>query len=134
LHDFKRIMGIFSFFNTKGEEESTVFPWIKITDVAQLEAIVSKSYENPIVIFKHSTSCGISRMVLRNFEKEYPNLKGTKTLYYLDLLAYRSLSNEIAQKFQVVHQSPQVLVIKDGKAVFNASHHSIDAELIEQIQ
>ncbi len=100
--------------------------WKQLTDLEELNTIVKESNEKLVVIFKHSTRCGISRMVLKQFENEF-NSDDKITLYFLDLLEYRAISNAIASQFDVPHQSPQMIVIKDGIAIYNASHENIDA-------
>lgn len=107
--------------------------WNALTEIKQLDAIVEASAEKPVVIFKHSTRCSISRMALKNFEREYDLAESEVAPYFLDLLEHRDISNEIAQKFQVIHQSPQLILIKDGKAVYNASHSEIDAEALKSM-
>lgn len=104
--------------------------WQSLTDISQLDSIVSESEEKPIVIFKHSTRCSISRMALKNFEREYDLSEEEATPYFLDLLNHRDISNEIAHKFHVIHQSPQLLLIKNGKSVYDVSHSEIDAEAL----
>lgn len=84
----------------------------------------------PIAIFKHSTRCAISSMAKSRLERNWSNDLDHIHFYYLDLIKYREVSNYIAEKFQVYHQSPQVIVIKDGKAVYNASHSSISINSI----
>jgi bacillithiol system protein YtxJ len=104
--------------------------WIPLTDLGQLSDIQNNS-EKPILLFKHSTTCSISRMALKNFEREF-DLQDKIDTYFLDLLNFRSVSNEIASRFQVIHQSPQILLIKDGVAIYNASHDKIDAQELEK--
>jgi bacillithiol system protein YtxJ len=114
-------------FGGSGEsEKESKMAWREVTDLGQLNEIVNESTEKPVVIFKHSTRCSISRMALRQFEQEF-DLEGKVVPYYLDLLEHRDISNEIANRFGVYHQSPQLIVIKDGKAVYDRSHESIDA-------
>lgn len=105
--------------------------WRQLTDLGQLNEILVESADKPVIIFKHSTRCSVSRMVLKQFENEF-NLHEKITPYFLDLLEHRDISNEIASRFGVFHQSPQLIVIKDGNAVFNDSHGSIDAGKLEQ--
>jgi bacillithiol system protein YtxJ len=100
--------------------------WIELTDLGQLNEIMELSHQQPVVIFKHSTRCSISRMALKQFENEF-DLEGSVTPYFLDLLNHRDISNEIATRFEVYHQSPQLLLIKEGKSVYDASHSDIDA-------
>ena len=104
--------------------------WILLTDLGQLNEIQEFSSQKPVIIFKHSTTCSISRMALKNFEREY-DLNDKIDAYFLDLLNFRAISNEIANKFEVVHQSPQLLLIKNGISVYNVSHDSIDAEKLK---
>jgi bacillithiol system protein YtxJ len=100
--------------------------WNNLTDLGQLNEIITLSNDKPVAIFKHSTRCSVSRMALRQFENEF-DLSDKVTPYFLDLIAYRDVSNEIANRFGVIHQSPQLILIRDGKAVYNASHSDIDA-------
>lgn len=110
------------------KEEIKKVPWNELTELGTLDQIVEESKTQPVAILKHSTSCGISRMVLRQFEKDY-NLKDEHVkLYFLDLLKHREISNRIASRFNVPHESPQLVVIKGGKAVYDASHNEISVE------
>ena len=95
-----------------------------------LDEIAIRSKERPQVIFKHSTRCGISSMVINQFIKYYDYDEAEVDLYYLDLLNYRDVSNEVGYKFQVIHQSPQLIIVKNDETVHHASHHSIDANVI----
>lgn len=104
--------------------------WKKIESNENLEKAIQDSFQHKIAIFKHSTSCFISKTVLRNFEKEIENLDQKIDLYYLDLLAHRPISNKIAENLGVTHQSPQLIVIENGKAINNASHQSISVDQI----
>ena len=101
--------------------------WTELTDLEQLNEIITLSSEKPVAIFKHSTRCSVSRMALKQFENEFDSADKV-TPYFLDLIAYREVSNEIAHRFEVQHQSPQLILIKDGKTIYNASHSDIDAE------
>lgn len=101
-------------------------PWIDLNKMEQLDDIVEKSKTKTQFLFKHSTRCGISRMVIGQFKREYQLSDSEADLYYLDLLAHRAISNEIAEKFQVMHQSPQLLVIKNGVVVAHESHSGIN--------
>ncbi len=130
-------MGIFDsvFGNTKNnKEESAGVPWKQLTTTEQLDTIEEDSKTLPQAIFKHSTTCGISRMVLRQLESQYAIEPSQLSIYYLDLKAYRAVSNEIAQRFEVVHQSPQLILIKNGTVVYAESHGAISAsDLAEKI-
>lgn len=112
---------------TKGTSSGNI-NWNDLTDIKQLDDIIQESASIPVLIFKHSTRCGISRMALGGFERNYSIGQEQAKLYYLDLLEHRDISNEIASAFHVTHQSPQLLVIKNGVVVYHASHGDIDAE------
>lgn len=115
------------------QKEEKVLPWIFLTTESQLEEITKKSFEKIQVVFKHSTRCSISSVSMNKFVKNYNVPKEDADLYYLDLLNYRSVSDEVGYKFQVMHQSPQVLVIKNGEAVYDASHYSIQTDKILEL-
>lgn len=107
--------------------------WNYLERPEQLNDIVNESASKTILIFKHSTRCNISRATLDRLERnwkdsEVPNVKP----YFLDLLSYRAISNAIAEEFQVEHQSPQVLIIRDGKSVYDNSHYGIDFNAIRE--
>jgi len=100
--------------------------WITLNNIAQLEEI--RSAEGYSLIFKHSTRCSISLMAKKKFEFEWDSLPGETPVYFLDLLNHRDISNAIAEIFKVHHESPQLLLIKDGECIFEASHSEISAE------
>ncbi len=110
----------------KETKEEKSIPWIPLNDLPQLDFIEKKSATKTQVIFKHSTRCGISSMVMRQFVSGYNLTEKDLDLYYLDLLNYRSVSDEVGYKFQVLHESPQLLVIKNGEVVSHASHGAIN--------
>ena len=116
---------MFSSSDDKESNENKI-NWNELTDLGQLNEIMAISSEKPVAIFKHSTRCSVSRMALKQFENEFDSYDKV-TPYFLDLIAYRAISNEIATRFGVTHQSPQLILIKDGKAVYNVSHSDIDA-------
>jgi bacillithiol system protein YtxJ len=111
------------------KEEIEEVPWHALTATEQLEIIQAESREKVIVVFKHSTRCGISKMVLKSFERNFDlqQDKGIK-MYFLDLLANRDISNLLAEKFEVRHESPQLIIIKNEKVVHHASHQSIEVD------
>ncbi|NNK71834.1 MAG: bacillithiol system redox-active protein YtxJ, partial [Flavobacteriaceae bacterium] len=102
-------MGLFkNIFKTSSPSEKKVLPWISLTHLEQLEAIQNRSHDKLQIIFKHSTRCGISGMVLNQFVDRFDLDEERVDLYYLDLLACRQLSDEVGYRFQVMHQSPQL--------------------------
>lgn len=121
-------MGLFDGLFGKKNNDATAekaIPWIALISLSQLEEIKQKSLTKTQVIFKHSTTCGVSRMVMNMFKKGYDFSADQIDLYYLDLHANREVSNETGYKFQVMHQSPQLLVIKNGITAAHDSHGAI---------
>jgi len=105
--------------------------WKPLCAASDLEEAVNNSFASEnrfIFIFKHSTRCSISRMVLDRLER---SLNVNEPAYFLDLLSYRELSNLIAERFSVEHESPQVLVIKNGICTLHASHNAITSDLFD---
>ncbi len=107
--------------------------WIEIKSESELQAALNASHEEKVLIFKHSTRCGISRMVLKQFEREFVS-QTQIPCYYIDLIAYRSVSNAISSTLSVIHESPQAILIEKGEALHHASHHSIVSSFIEEIK
>ena len=99
--------------------------WIPLESLDQLKTIKASSFEKPAVIFKHSTSCGISNMAKFQLEGEWDLDADEIDFYYLDLWSYRPISNAVAEEFKIVHQSPQMIIIKDGAVVYHTSHHGV---------
>ena len=110
-----------------------IIPWNRLTSIDQLNEIDKESYHQPVAIFKHSTRCGTSSMALRQFEKQFSIDNTNVKLYFLDLLSFKDVSNEISIRFQVFHQSPQLIVLKEGNTIHHSSHYEIDAGLLEQL-
>jgi monothiol bacilliredoxin len=129
-------MGIFDKFKKTqrdiAKEEIVEVPWHVLSEMKQLDTIEEQSKTTPVAIFKHSTTCGISKMALRNFERNYTLKDEQMKLYYLDLKAHRTISDQVSARFQVIHESPQLIVVKNGVAVAHSSHHSIEAEELEK--
>tara|TARA_B100002051_G_C16673371_1_gene605747 strand:+ start:980 stop:1372 length:393 start_codon:yes stop_codon:yes gene_type:complete len=128
-------MGLLDIFKTPrdiAKEEIVEVPWHILARKELLDEILEESKTKPVAIFKHSTRCGISRGVLKLFEKNYNLTDNQLKLYFLDLLQNRDISNEIAARFKVQHESPQIIVIKNGAVVHHDSHHSIEASHLER--
>lgn len=117
--------GLFGKENNKEKKEAKVAPWIPLASIEQLEEIRERSKVKPQAIFKHSTTCGISRMVMNRFNEGYDIPQNSIDLHYLDLHNYRSVSNETSNVFGVIHESPQLIVIKNGVVVAHESHGAI---------
>jgi bacillithiol system protein YtxJ len=121
-------MGVFnSLFGSKEPQKEKVsyLKWIPLSSLDQLDTIKKQSKTESILIFKHSTRCGISKMVIKQFEGLFQENHQHLKVYYLDLLNYRNVSDEVGYTFQVMHQSPQLLVIKNEVSVHAVSHNDI---------
>ncbi len=106
--------------------------WKELNDLEQLDQIIADSKDKPVAVFKHSTTCGISARAKHVLEGNWDIEESELDFYYLDLLTYRPVSNKVAELTGVQHQSPQVVLIKDGKAVYNESHHSISVKELRE--
>ena len=117
-------MGLFrKIFGEASEPVASKVKWIPLTELSQLEEIATS--KKPVGIFKHSTRCYTSKVVKSQFEKRFDCNSELIDMYYLDLIAYRSISNEIASKYDVIHESPQLLIIKNDELIADDSHMGI---------
>jgi bacillithiol system protein YtxJ len=105
--------------------------WKNITDPSQISEIQKQPGYS--LIFKHSTRCSVSAMAKRRFEMDWDIIPENTSLYFLDLINYRNISSEIAETFQVHHESPQILLIKDGDCILDASHSDISADEVAEV-
>lgn len=100
--------------------------WEPLTKLEQIQEVIEKSSSTPVLIFKHSTRCSISKTALERLNRQMPALdKAQLEFQYLDLLHYRDISNQIAETFGVIHESPQILLISNGKCILHQSHLGI---------
>lgn len=118
---------IFGGSEPKGQPDGPGFPWKPLEASQTLENLMELSHERPQVIFKHSTSCGLSAMMLKRFENQWDQARDRADFYFLDLIRYRGVSNLVADRLNVWHQSPQVLVLEGGEVRLSASHGEIGA-------
>lgn len=110
--------------------------WNTLNTVAQLNILKEESFNQPVLLFKHSPRCNISAVVLNRMERHWKQEHiGDIKPFYLDLIANRSVSNAVAETFGIEHESPQVLLIQNGECIYDASHYDISfAELTQQLQ
>jgi bacillithiol system protein YtxJ len=125
-----------SFWNKSRESNqetvSNDVDWQLLNTEEGLDDLKAKSVDKPQIIFKHSTRCSISAMAKRRLERNWNIDESQAVIHYLDLIAYRSVSNKVADDFGVTHQSPQLLIIKNGQSVFDTSHNDIDVATIAE--
>lgn len=100
--------------------------WTTLETAEQLSDIKQKPGYS--IIFKHSTRCSISMMAKKRFEMDWDMLPEEVPAYFLDLIKYRDISNQIVDVFSVHHESPQLLLIKDGECILDQSHGEISVD------
>ena len=122
-------MGILNKFfgdnSARSNREEKELDWIPLIEETQLDEILDRSFKKPQLIYKHSTTCGISSMVLNLFTRGYEFDVDQAQMYFLDIHRNRDLSNNVASKFQVRHESPQLIVLNRGEVKAHASHGAI---------
>lgn len=117
-------MGILkNILGSSSESNTPNIHWIPLTDMNQLEII--KKSNKAVGVFKHSTRCGTSMMVKRRFESNFDLTVDEIDLYYLDVLSYRPISNELASLYNLMHESPQLLIIKNNQLIADGSHGGV---------
>ena len=115
-------------------KSGSTFPWQDLNSLDQWKELWGDNSGKTILVFKHSTRCGVSRMAKQQFEKEM-ELRENMEIFLLDLLNHRAISQAIAEDTGVQHESPQVILFQKGQLIYNASHHQIDAKsLLNQLK
>ena len=107
--------------------------WLTLDSKEMVDTAIEKSFEKPVAFFKHSTRCGISVQVKTGLEDNWEIEEDNLDMYYLDLLNYREISAYIAEKTGVIHQSPQLILVKDGKVSYHQSHFSIKYDELQAL-
>ncbi|MDX1331436.1 MAG: bacillithiol system redox-active protein YtxJ [Robiginitalea sp.] len=122
----KKLKSFFRASSQDGDSEKPeAFPWIPLEGLEQLEPL-RDTPGRPRVIFKHSTRCGLSGMMLRRFQQNWDQARDQADFYLLDLVRYRDLSDAISRHLEIPHQSPQVLIVEGGQVRDHDSHGGID--------
>lgn len=119
-------MGIFGFSQRKSRLE-----WTQVESTSELERLLNEQDDQARVFFKHSTRCSISSMALNGFESAWTG--NTEALYFIDLLNFRAVSDALAEQTRVRHESPQVIVVRNGEVIYQASHSGIDPRRIKTL-
>jgi bacillithiol system protein YtxJ len=99
--------------------------WKALENIDHLDSIIEASHHKPQLLFKHSIRCGISSHALHNLLDEWEIRPEKVDAWYLDLINHRTISNAIAEKSGIPHQSPQAILLKDGKVVYHKTHSAI---------
>lgn len=106
--------------------------WLSLATVAEVEDLVQQSQTVPCLIFKHSTRCSISSFAKQRLEQAWDVSSDVVQPFFLDLIAYRNVSNFVADHFGVDHESPQVLLVYQGRVIYHASHLAITLDEIRE--
>ncbi len=116
----------FDLLNHPKENKLKYMNWNKLDSEEILENIQKESFDQPVLIFKHSTRCSISSMAFDRMQRSWKEdeMSAIKP-YYLDLITYRNISNKVSQHFNTEHESPQLLMIVKGNCVYNVIHMEI---------
>lgn len=101
---------------------------IELKSVDELESLIEKSNEQPVLFFKHSIRCGTSHYALDKMRQQLQQAPDQLLFVYVDLINFRNISNEIAARLRVPHQSPQAILVRNGKVLYQASHLSIEVD------
>jgi bacillithiol system protein YtxJ len=122
------------FKSNTSDSKTTGIPWQELTQADMLREVIETSQNQKVLLFKHSTRCSISASALNRLERTWNQEEMTHIKpYFLDLIQYRNISSQIAQEFGVEHQSPQVIIISEGKAIYDNSHMGIDYTEIKEV-
>lgn len=105
--------------------------WNILNEETQLKTLLQESENIPVLIYKHSATCSISALMKHRLESRWEDNISSKN-YFLDLLSYRPVSNAVAEVFSIRHESPQVILVSKGKAVYNASHNGIEYRTLKK--
>jgi len=121
-----------TFLKQMNTEKNKTLRWHFIHSEADIDTIIEQSHTIPCAIFKHSTRCSTSDMAKSKLERHWIFHENQVQMFFLDLIAHRSISNKIAEVFNVYHESPQLLLIKNGEVVYDDSHIDINITNLEE--
>ena len=108
-------------------------PLKTLPDTAALDAAIAESRERPVVIFKHSRTCGISCEAFDELHAHLADAPGEASYNMITVQSHRGVSDEAAARFGVRHETPQVILLRDGLPVWNASHFRITAQALKRV-
>lgn len=118
------------FKNLFGTSEKETTNWDIINSFEGLENAITSSHQQPVVLFKHSTRCSVSYMAKNSLQRGWSEVEGKARLFYLDLIQYRELSNHIEERFGVQHESPQLIILHEGRVIGHTSHSGVTPSFI----
>lgn len=101
-------------------------PWVSLSNELGFEKILEGSYRVPLFIFKHSTRCGTSKYVFDSLDSN--GFHASQDVYLLDVIEHRALARYVAERLDIVHESPQLLLLHEGECVWAEDHLEIDLQ------
>lgn len=104
----------------------------ELTSMEALTACLEASSSRPVFVFKHSTSCPISGGAQQRLDALLAQRDGLPAIYRVKVIEDRPVSNAVAETLGVTHKSPQLILVRDGEAVWSTSHHNIQADTIDE--
>jgi len=124
-------MGIFKGLKTALSNDGSLAEyWNRLTDEKRIDDIIEESYKKPQLIYKHSNRCSTCWFSKSELENSAGEISSKASMHFVDVVASRSVSNKLAEVLNVRHESPQAILVKDGKAVWDTSHGSIKGKKV----
>lgn len=123
---FKKLGSIFNSESSNGPD----FGWHSISEEGEIAEILLSSNDKPQVIYKHSTRCATSFFALKNVQGLAEAVREKADFYMVDVIGQRRLSFQIAEQLGVRHESPQLIILKDGEVFWHGSHHNVNDEVL----
>ena len=104
-----------------------------IADIAALDAAIAESRERPVLLFKHSRNCGISCEAYDELQEHLSTARRPAAYKLITVQSHRGVSDEASTRLGIRHETPQAILLKDGRVVWNASHFRITAAELHRI-
>ncbi len=128
-------MGLFdTFFGKKSEAETKINnAWHPLSETDQLKEVLEQSVDQPQLIFKHSTKCGVSTVAKKNLEAVFEEIIPQADVHIVDVIKNREVSNEIASELNVQHESPQLIKVHQQDTSWDISHAKIQSQKVLEL-
>lgn len=120
------------FWNRNKDKTENTIDWQPLTSIEQIDELIKESQSQAVAIFKHSTRCGTSSTALNRLERKWNDDLNAVKMYFLDLISYRDVSNAVAEKTGIRHESPQLILFKNENVAYMATHFGIDVDELKQ--
>ena len=104
-----------------------------LTDLSALDAAIAESKDRPVLLFKHSRYCGVSCEALDELQSHIDGAPPQVAYRVITVQTHRPVSDAVAQRLGLRHETPQAILLRDGKIVWNASHFRITASQLDQV-